>query len=104
MIPRRDMTEQEFNLWKENWLRKKGCPFFTCAQAMFRKTCGSSHMCGVLFDYKKYKEGKWIKVCDIPLQEDTSGNLPTKTCPACLGSMSLKLNEETGESGLLTPA
>lgn len=91
------MSEKEFNEWKENWLRKKGCPFFTCSKALFKKTCGSSLICGSVFSYKMYKEKKWIKECDVELQEDVNNALPTKICPSCLGSMCIKMNEETGE-------
>ena len=93
---RRDLTEKEFNEWKENWQRQKGCPFFTCSQALFRKVCGQTYICGVLFDFEKYKKEKWIKECNVALTEDDTGKLPTKICPACTGSMSLKMNHSSG--------
>ena len=94
---KRNMNEKQFNEWKENWHRQKGCPFFACSQALSRSVCGQSLLCGVLFDYEKYKKEKWIKECDIKLAEDETGKLPTKICPACTGSMSLKLDHNTGE-------
>lgn len=94
---RRDLTEKEFNEWKENWFKQKGCPFFVCSQALFRKVCGQSYLCGVLFDFEKYKSEKWIKECDVKLSQDDTGKLPTKICPACTGSMSLKVDAKTGK-------
>lgn len=94
---KRDLTEKEFNEWKDKWMRKKGCPFFTCSQALFRKSCGNTFICGVLFDYKKYKSERWIRECKVELSEDETNKLPTKICTACTGSMSLKINRETGK-------
>jgi hypothetical protein len=94
---KKDLTKEEFNKWKDGWYRDKGCPFFICSQSFFRSVCGSSYICGQLYDYDKYKEGKWIKECDIELAKDVNKKLPTSICPSCIGSMSLKINEETGE-------
>ena len=91
---RRDFTEKEFNDWKEGWFKQRGCPFFVCSQALFRKVCGQSYLCGVLFDYEKYKKEKWIKECNVGLAQDETGKLPTKMCPACTGSMSLKVGNK----------
>jgi hypothetical protein len=93
---RKNLIEKEFNEWKENWMRGKGCPFFACSQAFFRDVCGRAHLCGVLYDYKMYQTQKWIKECDIELSEDKSNTLPTKICPACTGSMCFKIDTETG--------
>ena len=94
---RKDLTEKEFNEWRSNWYKENGCPFFACSQSSLRSVCGSSYVCGILYDYKKYKTEKWIKECDIDLAQDQTNKLPTKICPACLGSMSLKIEEETNE-------
>lgn len=91
---RRDLTEKEFLEWKESWLREKGCPFFTCSQALYRKVCGSTLICGGLFDYTMYKSKPWIKVCDVELATKEDTELPTKSCPACTGSMCLKVDDE----------
>lgn len=91
---KRDFTEKEFDNWKKNWFKEKGCPFFVCSQALFRKVCGQTFLCGVLFDFEKYKNEKWIKECNIELAQDESGKLPTKMCPACTGSMSLKIRDK----------
>ena len=94
---RRDLTEEEFNKWKDQQMKNiYQCPYFSCAQAFVRKVCGTTYLCGVLFDYKMYKEKKWIKVCDVKLAEDTQEKLPTKMCPSCTGSMCIKINHETG--------
>jgi len=94
---KKDLDKKEFEEWRNGWYREKGCPFFICSQSFFRSVCGSSYICGQLYNYDKYKEGKWIKDCDIELATDEVGNLPTKSCPACLGSMSLKVDDQTGE-------
>ena len=90
---RRDLSEEEFNQWKESWLREKGCPFFACSQALYRKVCGSTFICGALFDYTMYKEKQWIKICDVKLSE-SEDKLPTHSCSACTGSMCLKFDDE----------
>ncbi len=90
---RRDLSIEEFSQWKETWLREKGCPFFACSQALYRKVCGSTFICGALFDYAMYKEKPWIKVCDVKLS-DNEEQLPTHSCAACTGSMCLKFDEE----------
>lgn len=92
---KRDLPEKEFEQWKEEWMREKGCPFFACSQAFVRKVCGGSYLCGVLYTYEMYKQNKWVKVCDINLAEDIKNVLPTKTCPACTGSMCIKIDSET---------
>jgi len=94
---RRNLTEEEFNKWREKWMREKGCPFFTCAKALFRKECGTTDLCPILFSYKDYKIRKWSKVCDEKLVEDNENIFPTKICPSCTGSLSLKVDSETGE-------
>lgn len=93
---RKNFTEDEFNSWKENWFKEKGCPFFACSQAIFRKVCGSTFICGSLFDYQGYLKDKWIKECDVKLSQDEEGKFPTKSCPACTGSMSLKAESNSG--------
>lgn len=95
-MEKKDWTEAEFEKWRDGWMREKGCPFFSCSQALFRHVCGESYMCGVLFSYKDYKEKNWTKVCDIKLDEDKTGKLPSKICPACTGSMGLKVDHDTG--------
>lgn len=90
---KRNLTEKEFNEWKDTWSRAHHCPFFACSQSLFRDSCGRSSICGVLFDYKRYKTEKWIKECDIELAYDTSGMLPTQMCPSCFGSMCMSFNE-----------
>ena len=99
----RNMTEQEFNAWRQEWLREKGCPFFTCSQVLNRKTCGNTLLCGCLFNYEMYKTKKWIKVCDIKLTEDEKKEFPTKMCPSCTSSMCLKMNHQTGEAWAQSP-
>jgi len=91
---KKDLTEKEFNKWKDGWYRDKGCPFFICSQSFFRSVCGSSYLCGQLYDYDGYKKGKWIKECDIELVMDSKNILPTKICPSCIGSMSLKISND----------
>jgi len=91
---RRNMTEQEFDQWKELWLREKGCPFFACGQALYRKVCGNTLLCGCLFDYEMYKSKPWIKVCDIALAVNEREDMPTKSCAACTGSMCLKVEDD----------
>jgi hypothetical protein len=92
----KNFTEEEFNKWRQEWFEEKGCPFFACSQALFRKVCGKTFICGSLFDYAGYKKDKWIKVCDVKLEQDEEGKFPTKSCPACMGAMSLKTDSETG--------
>ena len=100
---KRNLTEEQFNEWKTEWLKEKGCPFFTCSQAAFRKVCGNSYLCGFISDYKMYKNNKWIKVCDVKLAEDDTGELPTKICAACTSSMCLKVNHSTGDGIGISP-
>lgn len=90
----RDLTEKEFLEWKEEWLREKGCPFFACSQALYRKVCGNTLLCGALFDYQMYKTKPWVKVCDVELTIDKDSGLPTKSCTACTGSMCLKVDDD----------
>lgn len=94
--PRKDMSPEEFEQWKSEWFKNKGCPLFACSQALFRKVCGKTFLCGCLFDHIGYQKDKWIKVCDVKLDQDTEGKFPTKSCPGCVGSMSLKTDSETG--------
>jgi hypothetical protein len=94
---RKNLSEKEFNQWKEEWMREKGCPFFACSQALYRNVCGRAYLCGVLYDYKIYQTQKWEKECDIGLPEDKSNTLPTKICPACTGSMCFKIDTDTGK-------
>lgn len=94
--PRKDWDRETFEKWKEGWYRDKGCPYFACSQALFRKVCGNTFLCGNLFDYKAFKNKKWIKECDIKLAQDETGEMPTKSCPGCMGSMCLKRDGETG--------
>lgn len=91
---RKDLTVEEFNQWKQEWLQEKGCPFFVCSQALNRKVCGATFICGVLFDYKMYKDKPWIKVCDIKLSIGESESTPTSACSACIGSMCLKADSK----------
>ena len=97
MEAKRNWKESEFNKWKENWLREMGCPFFACSQVLYRKVCGNTYMCGVLFNYEMYKNRRWLKVCDVKLAQDDKGVLPTKVCPACTGSMCIKVSQNTGQ-------
>ncbi len=90
----RDLSEEEFGKWKEEWLREKGCPFFACSQAIYRKVCGNTLICGVLFDYEMYKTRPWVKECDIELSIREDSGLPTKSCSACTGSMCLKVDDD----------
>jgi hypothetical protein len=94
---RRNLTEKEFNKWKEGWMKEKGCPFFACSQALFRDVCGKAYLCGVLYDYEMYRTQKWTQECDVKLTEDQSKNLPTKICPSCMGSMCMKIDPDTGK-------
>jgi len=93
---RKNFTEEEFEQWKQGWFEEKGCPFFACSQALYRKVCGKTFLCGSLFDYDGYKNDKWIKVCDIKLAQDEENKFPTKNCPACMGAMTLKSDHESG--------
>jgi len=95
---RRDLSEDEFIEWKRQWLLEKGCPFFTCAQAVQRKVCGKDYLCGVLYDYEKYKLGEWRQVCDVQLELDTEEKFPATCCPSCTNSMCLSLEEKVGKS------
>ena len=92
----KNMSPEEFEKWREEWFKEKGCPFFACSQALFRKVCGKTFVCGCLYDYNGYKKDKWIKVCDVKLSQDEDTKFPTKSCPSCMGSMSLKTDQETG--------
>ena len=94
---RKNLSEKEFNTWKEGWMREKGCPFFACSKAMFRQECGNGDICGCLYNYNMYKVKKWTKECEIKLTRDESKKLPTLICPSCTGSMTLKVNDETGK-------
>lgn len=90
----RNLSEEQFSKWKEEWLREKGCPFFACSQALYRKVCGNTLICGALFDYEMYKTKPWIKECDIELTINEHSGLPTKSCSACTGSMCLKVDDD----------
>jgi hypothetical protein len=90
----RNLSEEQFSKWKEEWLREKGCPFFACSQALYRKVCGNTLICGALFDYEMYKTKPWIKECDIELTINEYSGLPTKSCSACTGSMCLKVDDD----------
>jgi len=92
----KNLNEEEFEKWKEEWFKEKGCPFFACSQALYRKVCGKTFLCGSLFDYNGYIKDRWIKECDIKLSQDEEGKFPTKSCPSCMGSMTLKTDAESG--------
>lgn len=94
---RKNLTKKEFDKWKEGFMREKGCPFFACSQAMFRQECGNGDICGVLYNFEMYKVKKWTKECDVELTTDLTEELPSKICPSCTGSMTLKINNESGE-------
>lgn len=98
MSLKRNLSEEDFIKWKTEWLKTKGCPFFTCAQSLERKVCGKDYICGVMYDYQKYMLNEWVQECDINLELDKEEYFPSNCCPSCTNSMCLNAEKKTGSS------